>query len=982
MKKIYIIFILFFNFFDINLFAYQITYQGKIVDNDFRRINAVANVEFKLYQSASGGNAIWQEVHSNVNIVNGLFSVELGAINPINLKFDTQYYLGININNTGEFIPRSKLQATAYVFRARYSDTAQYLENNAIVEGRMTINDTLIISQNVIITDDGKIGIGTLTPTERIEVSGNIKTSGNVTAAAFIGDGAQLTNLGHTTLVDGSVRSNHILNETIINEDISQTANISPTKIDTSALRLGDTQILSGLNAQKIGAGNVDNTEFNYLDGVIAPLQTQINALSIDTNGLLGRINLLESDSQNTEIRLQNLESDSMNTESRLQALEADSVTKNYVDNKILIVNTQLTIDTNYLSMRVFNLESDSQNTENRLLELEADSQNTELRLQNLEADSTNTENRLLSLESDSIYKNNQITAISSQLLVLGNDTSSLANRISNLESDSQNTENRLLELEADSQNTELRLQNLEADSTNTENRLLALEADSVTKSYVNADSTVKLALINTKAPSVSPTFTGNITLPGGIWNSSGNVGIGTTSPAFNLDVRATNPEIAINRNNVSGYAHLKWATASSQKWSLQMASGSDDLKLYNYGASSFIMTLLSSNGNVGIGTETPSDNLHIVGSFKVNTSGNIISIITDASGNVGLGALSQGPKLHISGPFASTSIEATEILRLTRQTVSGVKNANTFGIAVGAFETGINGRSRVDFQLAGTPGAGNNWGNIPDVTVMTLTANGNVGIGTTSPDRAKLVINGSVSYNNGTYGFLNSTGTTGTGSGTNNISIYASDRIVCSEFNAVSDKRIKIEVPKIDKSSDIELINKLRPVNYKMKDEIQHGAQIKKGFFAQEVEKVLPAAVSKSSDFVPDIFEIAQNIEYNDQQKTLKLTLTKPHNLKVNDKVRLVLKDKTVEKKVSAIFSDYVFSVSDFDEKTDKIFVYGKLVDDFRTLNYEHIFTVGIGAIQELNKKIETQNQDLENLKKENAELKQTINYILKKIK
>jgi len=243
-------------------------------------------------------------------------------------------------------------------------------------------------------------------------------------------------------------------------------------------------------------------------------------------------------------------------------------------------------------------------------------------------------------------------------------------------------------------------------------------------------------------------------------------------------------------------------------------------------------------------------------------------------------------------------------------------------------------------------------------------------------------VVSGNVSYANGSWGYLNSSGTVGTASGGSvPTSIYASERIVCSEFNAVSDERIKIEVPKTDKLSDIEIINKLRPVNYKMKDEIQHGLQIKKGFFAQEVEKVLPDAVSKSADYVPDIFEIAQNIEYNEQQKTLKITLTKPHNLKVNDKARLILKDKTIEKKVSEIFSDYVFSVSDFDEKTDKLFVYGKLVDDFCTLNYEHIFTVGIGAIQELNKKVETQNQELENLKKENAELKQMINNIITKL-
>jgi len=42
----------------------------------------------------------------------------------------------------------------------------------------------------------------------------------------------------------------------------------------------------------------------------------------------------------------------------------------------------------------------------------------------------------------------------------------------------------------------------------------------------------------NAKAPTASPTFTGSVTMPGtGIWNSSGFVGIGTTTPSYKLEV-------------------------------------------------------------------------------------------------------------------------------------------------------------------------------------------------------------------------------------------------------------------------------------------------------------------------------------------------------------------------------------------------------------------------------------------------------------
>jgi hypothetical protein len=98
-------------------------------------------------------------------------------------------------------------------------------------------------------------------------------------------------------------------------------------------------------------------------------------------------------------------------------------------------------------------------------------------------------------------------------------------------------------------------------------------------------------------------------------------------------------------------------------------------------------------------------------------------------SGNVGIGTADPGAKLTVSGSNATVNIETAEIVRLLRPSVTGVKNHNSAGLRVGAFETGVSGATRLDIALSGPATTANQWGGVPDVTVMSLLANGNVSI-------------------------------------------------------------------------------------------------------------------------------------------------------------------------------------------------------------------------------------------------------------
>jgi hypothetical protein len=212
----------------------------------------------------------------------------------------------------------------------------------------------------------------------------------------------------------------------------------------------------------------------------------------------------------------------------------------------------------------------------------------------------------------------------------------------------------------------------------------------------------------------------------------------------------------------------------------LSWGSGATDASIsFATGAANAVITermRIHTNGNVGIGTTTPNAQLQlssILGNRKLvlfetvnndhqfygfginnstlryqvdNPAGNHVFYAGNGAtasnelmriqgtGNVGIGTATPGAKLEVAGVPMTTAIETEEITRFTRPFVGGVRNTTSSGIRTGSFETGIVGRGRMDLMVSGAPVAGNSFGFVPDVNVMTLNGNGNVGIGTVNP--------------------------------------------------------------------------------------------------------------------------------------------------------------------------------------------------------------------------------------------------------
>jgi hypothetical protein len=195
-------------------------------------------------------------------------------------------------------------------------------------------------------------------------------------------------------------------------------------------------------------------------------------------------------------------------------------------------------------------------------------------------------------------------------------------------------------------------------------------------------------------------------------------------------------------------------------------------------------------------------------------------------------------------------------------------------------------------------------------------------------------------------------------------VEILSRRRIKSNEFDASSDARIKNVIGPSDIASDLETLEKLKITDYRYIEMVSQGGQPKKGVIAQEVEKVYPDAVRITSDFIPNVYAMADDARYNDANHELTVTVPKAHGFAVGDMVRIITDAGNVDKPVASVVHDHTFVLADVGTAAGKVFVFGKKVDDFRVVDYDQLFSMNLGATQQL--AIENQT-----LMKENAAIK-----------
>jgi hypothetical protein len=441
-----------------------------------------------------------------------------------------------------------------------------------------------------------------------------------------------------------------------------------------------------------------------------------------------------------------------------------------------------------------------------------------------------------------------------------------------------------------------------------------------------------------------------------------------------------------------------------------------------NNGGKHESLVLNPKGGNVGINTVSPKSALDVNGKISatsltttgdINTgTGGITTNSFTATGKVGIGTSLPQTVCHIvnnggQGPGKGKVVK--NLLQVDNGLLVDNGNGGT-GINIGAVNSPTNASEGYGWIQCGYS---NNFGVHNNLALNPI--GGKVGIGIDSPTealdvngnarvsgnlkaanitvssvelgvngKAPLCVGGWIDFKPGKayfWGYYNITKKSYNGGGQEmddnafSTSIHATYCVLAQAFVAISDARIKTNKKISNSIEDLQTLLKLEITDYEYIDQVGKGKGVHKGLIAQQVESIFPQAVSQDTDFIPSIYTMASKLEADLDKEQLSITIDKAHELQAGDLVRLIIDTKEVEKEVVQIIDSKTFVVKDWTETTEKLFVFGKEVDDFRSVDYDAVAMLGVSATQQLHK-------ELQETKKENQLLKAQFNTEMESMK
>ena len=520
---------------------------------------------------------------------------------------------------------------------------------------------------------------------------------------------------------------------------------------------------------------------------------------------------------------------------------------------------------------------------------------------------------------------------------------------------------------------------------------------------------------IGTTNPTAALSVTGSIAATGGIsggsftttgsfTTSSGKVGIGISSPVSRLDIvdgadAGTYGSVKITRP-ATGHtgSHLSFVREGVAAIGLGYGQSSNTFGFGQGTVGAFTpgyLAIDTNNGKLGIGVTTPNTYLTVQRGSQVTTattSGAVADFgaadvhtyfgsydgasayatwlqamraadqmtfpmaINPNGGNVGIGTPNPQYKLDVNGGARTTGplivggqINLSgHILMNNNQTIYG---QNTSGGNEPAFWPRAGDGTYLNYGAAGFYIRNNS-----STTTMFMQNDGKVKIGT---GRADAILNvGAVAANVSWNGYLDTNGgSSSNGSGVWPLSIACDGVLLGSRYFVISDRRIKTKLSTTDSAKDLKTLMGIEVTDYELKDTVANGIGRQKKVIAQQVETVYPQAVSRQKGVLPDIY---QKAGVKDGWVMLAT------DLKVGERVRLLGSEGSSIEDVLEVRGDSFRS--SLKTTSEQVFVYGREVSDFRTVDYDALSMLNVSATQELARQLKTAQDENAKLRRELA--------------
>ena len=213
-------------------------------------------------------------------------------------------------------------------------------------------------------------------------------------------------------------------------------------------------------------------------------------------------------------------------------------------------------------------------------------------------------------------------------------------------------------------------------------------------------------------------------------------------------------------------------------------------------------------------------------------------------------------------------------------------------------------------------------------------------------------------------------------------ISIYASKSIWAgTNILASSDLRIKKDIVKLVDEYALDTIRKIDAKYFSYKDEIIYGGE-NLGFIAQDIFNAFPIATSKQKEFIPNEFRRLKEVEWDYDDGKYVLRVDDLDGAIIGDRYKFIVSNDLDDNEtpIELIVRDDLKSFK-FDDKYDNVFLYGKMVDDFLIIDKQKIYTLHHGAIKHIDKKQIENIEKIERLEKENIELRNELNTVVREL-